>query len=112
MTIDIKAGDQLIIGSDTFPIFSVGEHTIPGFNDPSFLKIATVSCSTKRGAENVGGDFTAPVENLTGLLCTPFQPLTEEVIIGLGLNDPHEKKTTFIADATSFVEIIVTVGVR
>ncbi len=112
MAIDIKAGDQLIIGSDTFPVFSVGEETVLGFNDPSFLKMATIPCSTKRGGENAGGDFLEPTGNLTGLLCMPFQPLTPEVIVGLGLDDPHTKKTTFIADPTSFVEVVVTIGVR
>lgn len=112
MALDIIAGDNLIIGDDTFPIFSVGEQTVAGFNDPGFLKMATVSCSTERDSENAGGDMVGKVENLTSLVCVPFQALTPEQLIGLGLNDPHEKKTTFIADSTSFVEIVVTVGNR
>jgi len=112
MALDIIAGDNLIIAGGTFPIFSVGEQTVDNFNDPSYLKMATVSCSTERDGDNASGDTTGKVENLTSLLCMPFQALTPEQLIGLGLNDPHEKKTTFIADGTSFVEIVVTVGKR
>lgn len=57
--------------------------------------LATISCSTKRGSITSGKQGAA-VANLTGLLCTPLDPVNAEIAERAGLATPIEVYQTFI----------------
>ena len=59
--------------------------------------MATVDCSTKR-ADIVAGKRGAATEELTGLKCTPLDPVDAELSARAGLSTPIEVWQTFIED--------------
>ena len=61
----------------------------------SLTDLATVSCSTKRASISAG-KRGAPTANLTGLLCTPLDPVDAEIAARAGLATPVEVWQTFI----------------
>lgn len=108
MSIDIKEGDFLVVGSTEYPIRAVSEYnSILLTYSRTFARLATVTASTKRSPAVVGGKRGAPALNLTGLKCTPLDPVDAETRQRLGLDTPHELKQTFLADATGFIHLIL-----
>ena len=69
----------------------------------TFAALATISCSTKR-ATIVGGKRSAPTTNLTGLLCTPLDPVDPELRRRMQLETPYEILQTFITGDPDIVE--------
>lgn len=65
----------------------------------SFRRLATVTASTRRSPTIVGSKRSGPVINLTGLRCTPIDPLDEELRERLGLQTAHELLQTLVDDA-------------
>jgi len=61
-----------------------------------FAHMATVTASTKRVAAPVSGKTTTPAANLTGVKCTPLDPVDAELQKRLGLDTPHELLQTFV----------------
>lgn len=62
----------------------------------ALAKLTTVSCSTKRPPALSGGKRAAPAENLTGLLCTPLDPLDPETQYQMQLETPMTLLQTFL----------------
>lgn len=62
----------------------------------AFSRMATVSCSTKRPPALSGGKRGVPAENLTGLTCTPLDPVDPETAYRLEIETPHTLLQTFI----------------
>ncbi len=104
--IDIREGDYLVVGSDEYPVKAVEVWSKADFNTASFAAMAIVQASTKR-AVLAGGLRSAPVTNLTGLLMTPLDPASQDVIIRLALESPVRIFETFVADETGFLHVIV-----
>lgn len=77
----------------------------------SFARMATVSCTTQRAPAMSGSKRTASAENLTGLKCTPLDPVSPEQQLRLALDTPHVLLQTFIHgdnDIVSGDELIVS----
>jgi hypothetical protein len=105
---NIREGDFLVIGSNEYPIRSVGEwSSLRLTSTKAFQKQATVSASTKRSPAIASGKRGTPATLLTGLSCTPLDPVDPEISRRLGLDTPHELLQTFLADSTGFVVLIV-----
>ena len=104
--IDVKEGDSLVIGSDEYAVKAVEAWSKSSFNTSSFAAMASVSASTKRAtlANNKRG---TPSTYLTGLKCTPLDPVTQDIVERLALESPIRMLETFIADSTGFVHVIV-----
>ena len=64
----------------------------------AFDRLELVDCSTKR-ATFTGGKRGKPSTNLTGLKCTPLDPLTAEVAQRSTLNSPIEGWIAYIDGA-------------
>lgn len=62
----------------------------------AFDTMATVTCSTKRLPAYSGSKRGDPVANLTGLKCTPLDPLDAELRNLPVLTSPYEALQTFI----------------
>lgn len=63
----------------------------------AFARMATVSCSTKRPPAISDGKRGAPAESVTGLLCTPVDPVDPETSYRLQIETPHTLLQTFVA---------------
>lgn len=61
----------------------------------TFTDTAVISCSTKR-ASITGGVRNAPATNLSGLKCTPLDPVDAELAQRAGLSTPIEVWQTFL----------------
>jgi len=107
MSIDIKEGDLLVIGSDEYPVKSVMEWSKSHFNTYGFSRMASVSASTKRNPAISSGKRGAAAEKLTGLSITPLDPVSNDIIERLALDSPVRLLQTFIADSSEFVHVIV-----
>ena len=105
--IDIREGDFLVIGSDSYPVKAVEEWSKTNFNTYSFARMANVSATTKRNPAVASGKRGTQTANLTGLSITPLDPVTRDVIERLALESPLRLLETFIADSTGFVHVIV-----
>lgn len=105
---NIREGDTLVVGSDEYPIKSVADYSTTALaSTVSFRRLATVTASTKRPPAVVSGKRGTPTTLLTGLKCTPLDPVDPEVRQRLGLNTPHELLQTFLADTVGFVHVVL-----
>ena len=67
-------------------------------------RLATLTASTKRTPALSSGKRGAPVAYLSGLLCTPLDPVDPETRQRLQLDTPHELKQTFVRGMVDIVE--------
>jgi hypothetical protein len=105
--VDIKEGDVLVVSSTDYRIKSVANWDSHGFAGGSFDDGLSVSASTKRPPEISDGKRGAAAENLTGLSCTPLDPVTPELAHTAGLQSPHELLQTFLGDGTDYVHLVL-----
>ncbi len=104
--IDVKEGDILTVGSRDYTVKAVEVWQKSNFNTSVFSVMASLSASTKR-AVLAGGKRGTPSTYLTGLKCTPLDPVTQDVVERLALESPIRMLETFMADSTGFVHVIV-----
>jgi hypothetical protein len=108
MALDIDAGDVLVVSSTEYPIRAVEHYESHGFGTSSaFSLLASVSCSTKRSPATSGGKRGAPAEHLTGLSCTPLDPVDAETETHMEVKTPYTTRQTFISDGTDYARLIV-----
>lgn len=98
---DIKEGDVLVVGAQEYPIKNCAEWTGAGMNSRGFRRMANVTANTKRVKKG------SPVTILSGIKCTPLDPVDPELRRRLALDTPHELLQTFIADGSGFVRIVL-----
>lgn len=89
MALDIREGDILVVGAAEYPIRSCAGWAW-GAKGRAMRRLCTVTASTKRSPAPVSGKRGTPTTNLTGIRCTPVDPVDPEVAQRLGLNTPHE----------------------
>ncbi len=107
--LDIKKGDSLIIGSNSYPILETEWWDFPNALDASFIKQATVSCSTKRqtftnSKRETSTDASA---NLSNLKCLPLDVISSDLALRTGLQAPHTTRHTQIANDSGYMVIII-----
>ena len=105
--VDIREGDFLVVGSDSYPVKAVEEWTKANWNSYAFKHMATVTASTTRNPSVASGKRGTQAENLTGLSITPLDPVTQEIRERLALEGPHRLLETFISDSSGFVHVII-----
>lgn len=66
--------------------------------------LATVSASTKRSPALSGGKRGAATSNLTGLSCTPLDPVDPELRQRLQLETPYELLQTYLVGSLDIIE--------
>ena len=104
---DVKEGDVLTVSSVDYRIRSVADWDAHGFAGPGFALGKTVSCATKRAPSISSGRRGAAASHLTGLTCTPLDPVAPELATTLGLQAPYELRQTFLGDGTDYIHIII-----
>ena len=107
MTIDIKEGDLLVVASRQYPIKSCADWSQANFSTRAFRRMARLSASTKREPAEANGKQGDPVPNLSGLKCTPLDPVNAEIQKRVALDTPMELLQTFITDGDGFVHLVV-----
>lgn len=71
---------------------------------PSFERLTVINCSTKRFPSISSGKVGAAVVYLTGLLCTPLDPVDPEVRHRLTIDTPNELLQCFVRGAPDIKE--------
>lgn len=104
---DILEGDVLVVGSKEYPIKECGEWSTDRMNTPGFRRMANVAASTKRPPALSAGKRSAPATKLTGLKCTPLDPVSSEIQKRVALDTPRELLQTFLTDGDGFVHLVV-----
>jgi hypothetical protein len=104
---DILEGDTLVVGSKEYPIKECGEWKTDRMNTPGFRRMAVEVASTKRPPAISDGKRGAATTNLTGLRCTPLDPVSSEIQKRVALDTPMELLQTFITDGSGFVHLVV-----
>jgi hypothetical protein len=104
---DIREGDVFVVSSVEYPIRAVGDWDYRWGNTVSFQRMMTKTASTKRPPALSAGKRGTPATNLTGLTCTPLDPVAPEVRQRLALNTPHELLETFVGDGSEFKHLIL-----
>ena len=108
MSLDVKEGDVLVVGSSEYPIKAVEDWAMQKANSPSFRSLAIQACSTKRSPEPDAEGKTGSMElYLDNLACTPLAPVTAELAQSRGLEAAHELLQTFIGDQDGFVRLFL-----
>lgn len=103
--LDIKEGDVLTVNGTDHPVKSAAEWSGAKVS-PSFRRLASLSAATKR-ATTSGGKRSPASTYLTGLTCTPLDPVSAELATSAGLDTPHELKQCFVGDSTGYLHLIV-----
>ena len=106
--LDILDGDFLIVGTDEYPIRSCAEWNDNRMLTPGFRRMANTTASTKRPARvGSSGKRANPEINLSGLKCTPLDPVDPELRKRLELDTPHTLLQTFVTNGSGFVRLIL-----
>lgn len=108
MALDIREGDYLVVSGVEYPIRACQEWTWPSGRG-GIRRFATVVASTKRQPALSAGKRGAPVTNLTGVKCTPLDPIavTPEIRERYDLQTPHELKETFADGSDVFYRLVL-----
>lgn len=104
---DIREGDVLVANDKEYPIRSCAEWQTDRMNTIGFKRMANVKASTKRPPAVVAGKRGAAITKLTGLKCTPLDPVSPEIQKRVALDTPMELLQTFITDNQGFVHLVV-----
>ena len=99
---------MLVVASDEYPVRAVGDWDFRWGATTSFKWMTTKSSvSTKRPPSLSSGKRGVPAEKLTGLTCTPLDPVMPEVRQRLALNTPHELLETFVSNGSEYLHLIL-----
>lgn len=105
MALDIREGDVLVVSSVEYPIRSCAEWAYRYGHGMS--RLTTETASTKRAPAIASGKRGTPSTNLTGLSCTPLDPVDAEIRQRFGLETPHELLQTFVDGGTTFYHLVI-----
>jgi len=110
--IDIKKGDYLVVGTNQYAIREVEWWDLENANTPSFIKIATVECSTKRPtfSNNKRQTVANASTNLSGLKCSPFDVISSDLSLRLDLQTLHTLRQTQISNETGYIILVLEVN--
>jgi hypothetical protein len=104
--VDVQNGDFLTVSGTDYPIKSVAEWS-HGFAGGGFSKMASLACSTKRNPSISDGKRSTPTTNVSGLSCTPLDPVDPELQERIGIETPHTLLQTFVDDGTDYVRLVI-----
>lgn len=106
MALDIREGDVLVVSSTDYPIRSCAEWSYR-YARRGMKRLTSVTASTKRAPAISSGKRGTPAVNLTGLACTPLDPVDAEIRQRLGTDTPHELLQTFVDGGDTFYHLVI-----
>lgn len=106
--IDIREGDVLVVRDVEYPIKSCAEwESNSRTRSRSFRRMAFKDASTRRRGTVSSTSAGAIADHLTGLKCTPLDPVNPEIQKRVALDTPMELLQTFLTDGSSFVHLVL-----
>lgn len=103
MSLDIKEGDVLVVGSNEYPIRACAEWQWR--YNRTMSRMATVTASTKRNPALVSGKRGTPATNLRCIKCTPLDPVNPELSNRPELETPQELLETYVDGGDVFYHL-------
>jgi hypothetical protein len=107
MTLNVVEGDLLVVGAKEYPIRSCAEWETEAMNTSGFRRMAKKDCSTKRAGVITSTSAGTIATSLTGLKCTPLDPVSPEIQKRVALDAPMELLQTYLTDGDGFVHLVV-----
>lgn len=108
MSLDIREGDLLVMNGREFPILFCGVWKTRIGSTPSMKRMCSETASTKRPPAVVGAVRGLPVTNLTGIKCTPLDPVGQRDLAVRNLPiAPTDARKTIIDGGDTFYEVYV-----
>jgi hypothetical protein len=93
---DIRDGDQLVIGTKSYPVRAVESRSGAGLSRASFAALATATASTRRAPAITGGLRGDPATNIVSLKCMPPFPLSAETRKRMVIETPYQALETIV----------------
>ncbi len=106
MALDIRNGDYLVVDGQEYPIRSCAAWAWP-YNSFAMRRLQIKVASTKRAPALTGGKRGPLATVLTGLRCTPLDPVDPEVRERLALAGPHTVLETFVAGCDVYYHLVI-----
>lgn len=107
MALDIKEGDILTVSSTDYPIRALEEWSNWSHGRRGLKRFLKVTASTKRVPSISSGKRGTPTTKLTGVACTPLDPVDPELRQRLAINTPHELLQTIADGGSTFYRLIL-----
>ena len=104
--LDVREGDILVVGIAEYPIRSCAAWEW-GSGGRAGRRVMSATASTKRSPAMVGGKRGTPATNLTGVRCSPLDPIDPDLAQRMGLNTPHELLQTTVDGGDEFYVLVV-----
>lgn len=108
MALDIKEGDYLVVGASEYPIRAC--EAWAWYGGTGIKKLLRVTASTKRQPAISGGKRGVGATKLTGVRCTPLDPLNRlspDILNRIELQTPNELLQTFADGDGVFYRLIL-----
>jgi hypothetical protein len=107
MALDIRQGDILTVSGTDYPIRSCGDWKWSQGQLVGMRRLCSETATTKRQPAIASGKRGTPATNLTGLKCTPLDPVDPDLAQRLALNTPHELLQTYVDGGDTFYALVV-----
>jgi hypothetical protein len=105
MALDLREGDYLVAGGKEYPIRSCAAWAWE--RGRAARRLMTVTASTKRAPALSSGRRGELVAVLTGIKCTPLDPIDPELRQRLDLRTPHELLGTFVDGGDTYYALVL-----
>jgi len=107
VALDIREGDVLVVAGTEYPIKACGEWAWGYVHARGMRRMCSATASTKRTPDMSGGKRGPIADHLTGLRCTPLDPVDPNLAQRLALNTPHELLQSYVDGGDIFYELVV-----
>jgi len=106
LALDVREGDILVMGGSEYPIRSCAAWQW-GSGGRAGRRVMNQAASTKRSPAMVNGKRGTPAAHLSGLRCSPLDPVAPDLAQRMGLNTPHELLETTVDGGDAFYVLVV-----
>lgn len=110
MSLNLRAGDLLVVDTKSHPIVWCGEWEHPRNSTVGMKRMCTKTASTKRNPTISGGKRGDPVEVIASLKCTPLDPIgahTQEMIVRRVPTAPTDLLECIVDGGDTFYHLVV-----
>lgn len=107
MSLDIKEGDTLMVGTKEYPIKSCADWSDWDYGSHGLRRFLKVKASTKRSPSMSSGKRGSSTMQIRSLKCTPLDPVSAEIASRPDLETPHELLQTFADGGDAFYHLIL-----
>lgn len=110
MSLDIRAGYLLVVGTTTYPILFCGEWSHPHNSTIGMKRMCRVSATVKRKATVSSGARGDDLTTVASVKCTPIDPITGKttnMIVREIPTAPTDLKECFVDGGDTFYQLVL-----